>query len=80
MKISSKKLSQFVYSASAVTLISFHFRVKFSNAVFTRKMFAPNSLRLYAKSTPIFGALNVTIVTKLRLIRERRCILFSDGL
>ena len=80
MKLSSKKCSQFVYSASAVTLISFHFRVKFSIAFLTRKMFAPNSLLLYAKSTPIFGALNATIVTKQRLIRGRHCILFSDGL
>ena len=33
------------------------------------------------KSTPIFGALNATIITKLRLIRGRHCIFFfNDGL
>ena len=32
------------------------------------------------KSTPIFGTFNATLITKLRLIRGRHCILFSDGL
>ena len=49
MKISSKKWSQIIYFACAITLISFHFRVQFIIAYLTRKMFAPNSLLLYAK-------------------------------
>jgi hypothetical protein len=32
------------------------------------------------KSTPIFGALNATVITKLRLIRGRHCIVLNDGL
>jgi hypothetical protein len=80
MKISSKKWSQFIYSASAIILISFPFRVKFIIAFLTRKIFAPNSLFYMSKSASIFGALNATVNTKLRLIRGRHCILFNDGL
>jgi len=49
MKISSKKWLQFVYSAFAITLISFQFKAKFIIAFLTRKMFTPNILLLYAK-------------------------------